>query len=344
MNTAPSDSHLPPSLQTPSPLRRPQAPLHDLTDDQILEEAHRIARKESEVIAESIRVLTEIEQRKLYLKRGFDSLFRFLNEGLGYSKATAWRRTQAVRENKRLPEIAQKIADQTLSLEQVSQVARFTRIEEKDREQRLSKKESRQIYQEIETLSNEETEKMLLSAAQSPHYAPSSKETARRSRGGVVLKFEVKSEHENYFEMARALLAHSLPGASREEIYFRVLKEWVERHHPKFKAERAAKRSARQAARQNSNPEVKQKKSHGSRKLFPTRTIPTQVVHELWARHDQKGCVWKDPKTGRRCGSDWGLEKDHIVPFSQGGQHEVGNLQLLCSNHNQFKAQQTLSF
>ena len=60
-----------------------------------------------------------------------------------------------------------------------------------------------------------------------------------------------------------------------------------------------------------------------------SRYIPAPVRREVW-RRDGGGCSYVDPHSGRRCGSRFLLELDHIVPFALGGSAEPGNLRLHC--------------
>jgi hypothetical protein len=57
---------------------------------------------------------------------------------------------------------------------------------------------------------------------------------------------------------------------------------------------------------------------------------------KVWLR-DQGRCQYKDPVTGRRCGSRYALEEDHIIPRAKGGPSTLDNLQLLCDAHNRWK-------
>ena len=66
------------------------------------------------------------------------------------------------------------------------------------------------------------------------------------------------------------------------------------------------------------------------------RSIPAAVRREVW-RRDQGCCSYVDRRTGRRCGSRFFLEIDHIVPVAQGGAAEPANLRLRCSAHHRYR-------
>ncbi|MGZ3710447.1 MAG: HNH endonuclease [Bdellovibrionota bacterium] len=59
--------------------------------------------------------------------------------------------------------------------------------------------------------------------------------------------------------------------------------------------------------------------------------MPAHVRHAVWLR-DKGICTFPD------CGSQYGLELDHIILFAHGGQHTVENLRLRCMAHNQLHA------
>ncbi len=67
-----------------------------------------------------------------------------------------------------------------------------------------------------------------------------------------------------------------------------------------------------------------------------SRYIPVPVRREVW-RRDGGCCSYVDPHSGRRCGSRFLLELDHIVPFALGGGAEPGNLRLRCRAHHRFR-------
>ena len=67
-----------------------------------------------------------------------------------------------------------------------------------------------------------------------------------------------------------------------------------------------------------------------------SRYIPVAVRREVW-RRDQGCCSYVDRHSGRRCGSRYRLEIDHVVPFALGGATELSNLRLRCSAHHRLR-------
>ena len=67
-----------------------------------------------------------------------------------------------------------------------------------------------------------------------------------------------------------------------------------------------------------------------------SRYIPAAVRREVW-RRDQGCCSYVDRHSGRRCGSRYRLEIDHIVPFALGGASEALNLRLHCGAHHRLR-------
>ena len=70
-----------------------------------------------------------------------------------------------------------------------------------------------------------------------------------------------------------------------------------------------------------------------------SRYIPAGVRREVW-RRDRGCCSYVDQHDqhgGRRCGSRYRLEIDHIVPFALGGATELFNLRLRCGAHHRLR-------
>ena len=68
-----------------------------------------------------------------------------------------------------------------------------------------------------------------------------------------------------------------------------------------------------------------------------TRTIPAAVRRHIWLR-DRGRCTYRDPESGRCCGSRHLVQIDHVQPYAMGGSASADNLRLLCFAHNRDRA------
>ncbi len=168
------------------------------------------------------------------------------------------------------------------------------------------------------------------------------------------LRFSVKQEKMIMLERARKIA----PGSSTlESVFGRMLREYLERHDPAMKQERREKRKERALKRNETARSCEPKgepgrdgvtgssevadKSRNSNCNPPresrSRHIPTPLRDEVLLR-DGHRCTFVSPD-GTRCDATRHLQIDHITPFALGGQHEAGNLRLLCGPHNRLEAE-----
>ena len=68
-----------------------------------------------------------------------------------------------------------------------------------------------------------------------------------------------------------------------------------------------------------------------------TRTIPAAVRRHIWLR-DRGRCTYRDPESGRCCGSRHLVQIDHVQPYAMGGSASAENLRLMCFAHNHDRA------
>lgn len=117
-----------------------QMNLKAFNDDVLLERTHHLVSEERRLNLEVIRHLKEISSRKLYLERGYPSLFEMCTKEFKYSPAAAQRRIEAMKLIQELPEVEKKIEIGDLSLSVAAQVQSFFRREERT-EKAYSKEE-----------------------------------------------------------------------------------------------------------------------------------------------------------------------------------------------------------
>src|SRR5690606_24215864 len=68
-----------------------------------------------------------------------------------------------------------------------------------------------------------------------------------------------------------------------------------------------------------------------------SRHIPAHVRRAVWAR-DEGRCAFVGAN-GRRCDETGFLEFHHVVPYADGGEASVENIQLRCRAHNSYEAE-----
>jgi 5-methylcytosine-specific restriction endonuclease McrA len=77
--------------------------LKSLSDRQLLNRLSRLVKQEQKLTLEILPHLIEVENRKLYRKLGYSSMFVYCTDGLGYSESSANRRIYAARALRKCP-------------------------------------------------------------------------------------------------------------------------------------------------------------------------------------------------------------------------------------------------
>jgi hypothetical protein len=111
-------------------------------------------------------------------------------------------------------------------------------------------------------------------------------------------------------DAARDALAHSMPGATRENVLEAALDVLIAQ-----RGRRTGLTARPQKTIRTSKPDH----------------IPARVRREVW-RRDGGRCTFV-LASGERCGSTHQLELDHVVPRALGGPSTAGNLRIRCG-HN----------
>ena len=96
--------------------------LKKLDDDYLLSQTKTLVQKERKLNIEILQHLQEIESRKLYLERGFSSLFDYAVRELGYSRGSAFRRIKAMKLCQDIPETKSQLESGKLNLSSASQL------------------------------------------------------------------------------------------------------------------------------------------------------------------------------------------------------------------------------
>ena len=87
-----------------------------LPDQVLLEQTRMLARHEQALQLSVLDHLREIDARRLYLRRGFSSLFDYTVRELRYTEAAAWRRIKAMRLCRETSGVRERLQDGSLNL------------------------------------------------------------------------------------------------------------------------------------------------------------------------------------------------------------------------------------
>jgi len=101
----------------------PLESIRSISDNMLVRSLERLRVRENRNLAGLLACLAEMEKRRLYLPRGYSSLFEFCTGHLKYSRFAAGRRIAAARAVARFPVLGKMISKGRLNLHAVSAVA-----------------------------------------------------------------------------------------------------------------------------------------------------------------------------------------------------------------------------
>jgi hypothetical protein len=282
-------------------------PLFQMNQDELLSQTKRLVREELRIGLEVLKHLREVERRRLYLERGYSSLFAFCVTELGYSEPQAQLRIDAMRALRDTPEIEEQVRSGALPITSVVTLQRFFRREKLRTGNRVEKKERLALFQQVQGKSTREVERVLV--AKSPESALPRERQRLITEKHVEIRIVVTEEVREKLEMLKAHYSHRMKDVtSTAELLDLLASDALKRAKPE-----------RSSAPTALSVEVRR---------------PSVALSQFVRARDSEGCSYVDPKTGRRCGSRYFLQVDHVVPFSKGGKTDPENLRVLCGAHN----------
>ena len=314
--------------------------LRNLSDKKLLELVTQSVVAERKATLLVLELIAEMDSRKLYLEYGYNSLFVYLTTELNYSEGATHRRITSARMLSKYPETKDMLLDARLSLTTLSMLSGKLTEENKDS---LLKEASYKSKRELEDLllsigsgakkkkirekikpvvvEKEVKDKSLLEtkAEQGFENHFSRKKIAKPVvEKRLNLSFSVPEETGELIDEAKQILSGKFPkGAKLEDLFVAGLNALVKEHRAKTKS-------------------LGSKKSRGSKK--GSRHIPAKVRKVVLER-DKYQCSYIG-ENGKACCSKWDIEVDHLIPFSEGGEHTPQNLRVLCGAHHQYVTEQ----
>jgi 5-methylcytosine-specific restriction endonuclease McrA len=286
--------------------------LSEMNDDELTSRFSDLLIEENERFVLHLEFLVELERRKLFYS--YPSLWAYLVHEKKMDNTVAERHIRASKILVRFPWVKEKIESGRLNLSLLD-MAQVVANREK-----LSDEDFSEVLHAVSGMSYKKARRAI--AAMYPesleilrdHIRPLTDELSE-------VRFAAPHELIEKLEEIRGLLAHSHPGASLAKLIDVLASEYRERHHPEEKAKRAEARK-------------KEKEPTQKDQAPPTSRVPSQLMIHALVLRDGYRCSYRDPSTGRSCGSKHALQIDHVVSWARNGKTELENLRFLCANHH----------
>ncbi|MEQ8983899.1 MAG: HNH endonuclease signature motif containing protein [Deltaproteobacteria bacterium] len=243
--------------------------------------------------------MAEIERRKLYIPRGFSSLFRFCVEGLGLTEDQACRRVAVVRAAARVPDVLPLLASGELHMTGVAKLSKF-----------MTDDNAHSLVEQARNRSKAEVELMIATEF------PGAKSTDDRVEAATAetfnFRFDGSAEAKALLDRAKELTP---PGTDIGEIFEAALALYV------------AKLERRKNGRTSRPRSLATNDAPAGAAYVPAATRRAVV------ERDGARCTYVG-SDGRRCSERSNLEFDHVGGRALGGKSIPSELRLLCRSHN----------
>jgi hypothetical protein len=333
-----------------------------------------LAGHERELQLEFLVHLGEYDRRRAYADAGYSSLWDYMMRALHYREGATHRRICAMRAVRRLPEVGEAVRDGRLCLTTLAllepvltpenagdlvvraafkskaEVERIVasihpRAAPKDGVKRIARHDSTPAPVElanapaqVETKpaasmnGRSRTNEVPLVAravlsldenASAPATPPTIKAV---SADDYSLRVTIDGELKRELDELRALLSHKVPNGDLRAVLREAVRCAIEKH--------GKRKGAVQPTRHMKKGPAATTEPH-----LDARRPTAELRRQIWNR-DGGRCAWTAPD-GRRCGSTWQLEVDHVDAAALGGLATLENCRLLCRTHNLAHAEAT---
>lgn len=319
-----------------------------LTDHDLNQKVKSLAIEERKLTKEILLYIAEVDKRRLYLRMAYPSLYEYLTKEIGYSEGAAQRRIDAARLMQKVPEVSSKIADGSLHLAQISKVQKICRLIRKESGSPVELATQKIVLEKLENKTSIQTD--LILAQEFQIEVKASERKVIQQDESVRIELTLTKEEAELLKKAQELLSNKT-GGSLKNTLIEMAQRIVKSYEPKTKVKLNHKsnyepKTQSNGADENKN-EFKSKESTTftatvavdkkalKKKAVELKSVTPRLKKEILER--DQCCQFKNPKTGKICGSKHFLEIDHIQPRFLDGAHTSANLRVLCKNHNIFR-------
>jgi hypothetical protein len=345
----------------------PETTFAQLSDDQLLDELHRLATNERRATVDLLRALIEVDARRLHLREGCSSLFTYCTQVLHLEEGAAYNRIEVMRAARRLPSVLDAIEEGSLTLTTARLLApHLTMDNHADLLRAARHRSKREVEVLVASLAPRPPVPTVLRkvttgvgfegpASTAGHVtstagprgagttppavagplklAPASTPAPIESPPQTPRSIVAPLSSDTYkLQVTISAATHDKLRRARD-----LLRHAVPTGNVADVLDRALTLLLDDLERRRCAAVTKPRE--GTALAGQTRYIPAAVKREVWRRDDGR-CAFSSGR--QRCTETAFLEFHHVVPYADGGPATVGNIELRCRAHNQYEA--TLMF
>ena len=331
--------------------------LQSVPDAELLRRLAELVSQSHGVEADLVAHLGEVDERRLYARRAFPSMFAYCTEHLHLSEAEAYRRITVARAARKHPAILEPLREGRIHLSGLARLVplltaancealltRATHLTTRQIEALVAELSPRpDVPAAIRKLPQRQGATPVTNQEKSPlapdfvpprvepdTTAPPHRELVARRVETIVealaparfkIQFTASVELRDKLERLRAFMRSEVPDGDLAAVIERAVSEKLER----LEARRFGKTAVPRTSLANADVSG------------ASRHIPAAVRRAVSDR-DAGRCRFVDEQ-GRRCSERRWLEFHHRHPFAMGGGHGLANVSLLCPQHNRQMAE-----
>ncbi len=345
-----------------------------MSDAQLIERVEYLVKRERQLVECLIWHLQEIQDRKLYITLGYTSLFECLVKHFKYSESVAYGRISALKVIKAVPTVGEALNKGELNLTTLTLAQTyFKKMDRKSDQPKITADEKFQLIENLKNKSTHEVKQFL--AEVSPEMDLPPDQVKFLNPDLAQLHAIVDKEVLKKIEYLKSLISHINISPSFNELLHVALDAAIEKTEKKkglydkpkkVSVERKKDELQKASSLMNTpNPPVFSREkmaAHSFHSMAASTNLlneqelgPTEVsthsnsvgnsryisrgIKKIIFRRSQNCCEFVHAN-GKKCGSKFQPQFDHIKAFSRGGSSSLDNIQLLCRVHNASKGNQ----
>jgi hypothetical protein len=332
------------------PIAVESRPLAAIPDDLLLRRLAEILNQSRRVETDLVAHIAEVDERRLYAREAFPSMFAYCTDALHLSEGEAYLRITVARASREHPMILPMLGEGRLHLSGIALLAPHLTAENREtllaRATHRSKRQIEELMAELApradapsqirrlperprpaTLSDAPSGRMPTPDAMTPTPSgmgrtvtalpPSPPVVEPLAPGRYKVQFTASAALHEKLQRLQALMRSQVPAGDLGAIIEAAVTEKLERLEARRFA--ATSRPRKHLSTTDTSP-------------F-SRRIPAAVRRAVHER-DGGRCRYVDT-SGRRCDERHRLEFHHLHPFGFGGDHRPENIRLMCRAHNE---------